>query len=78
KLDADVYEAVGDWMGRSRVAALLVKEWLSIMGDLKVEDCFVSALLYNLPGCIYMIQRNSLPDKPLLQEMSEAFDADYG
>jgi hypothetical protein len=77
KLDPEVYEAVGDWMGRSRVAALLVKEWLSIMGDLKVEDCFVSALLYNLPGCIYMIQRNSLPDKPLLQEMSEVFDADY-
>ncbi|WP_046156374.1 HDOD domain-containing protein [Chromobacterium vaccinii] len=78
KLDADVYEAVGDWMARSRVAALIVKEWLSIMGDLKVEDCFVSALLYNLPACIYMIQRNRLPDKPLLQEMSEAFNADYG
>ncbi|MFB9158222.1 HDOD domain-containing protein [Chromobacterium violaceum] len=78
KLDADVYEAVGDWMARGRVAALIVKEWLSIMGDLKVEDCFVSALLYNLPACIYMIQRNRLPDKPLLQEMSEAFNADYG
>ncbi|WP_434627345.1 HDOD domain-containing protein [Chromobacterium sp. CV08] len=77
RLDPEVYEAVGDWMGRSRVAALLVKEWLSIMGDLKVEDCFVAALLYNLPGCLYMIQRNRLPDKPLLQEMSEAFDTDY-
>ncbi|POZ61123.1 HDOD domain-containing protein [Chromobacterium alticapitis] len=77
KLDEDVYEAVGDWLGRSRVAALLVKEWLSIMGDVKVEDCFVAALLYNLPGCIYMIQRNRLPDRPLLQELSEVFDADY-
>lgn len=77
KLDEDVYEAVGDWLGRSRVAALLVKEWLSIMGDLKVEDCFVAALLYNLPGCIYMIQRNRLPDRPLLQEMSDVFEADY-
>ncbi|AXE31488.1 histidine kinase [Chromobacterium phragmitis] len=78
KLDADVYEAVGDWMARSRVAALIVKEWLSIMGDVKVEDCFVSALLYNMPACIYMLQRNQLPDRPLLQEMSEAFSADYG
>ncbi|WP_047243211.1 HDOD domain-containing protein [Chromobacterium subtsugae] len=77
-LDPEVYEAVGDWLGRSRVAALLVKEWLSIMGELKVEDCFVAALLYNLPACVYMIQRNQLPDKPLLQEVSEAFDADYG
>ncbi|UTH73867.1 HDOD domain-containing protein [Chromobacterium sp. IIBBL 290-4] len=77
KLDAEVYEAVGDWLGRSRVAAFIVKEWLSIMGDLKVEDCFVAALLYNMPGCLYMIQRNQLPDRPLLQEVSEAFNVDY-
>ncbi|OWY40553.1 histidine kinase [Xenophilus sp. AP218F] len=77
QLDPEVYEAIGDWLGRSRVAALIVKEWLSIQGDHKVEDCFVAALLYNVPACLYMLQRNQLPDKPLLQEVSDAFGADY-
>ncbi|WP_337883184.1 HDOD domain-containing protein [Chromobacterium haemolyticum] len=77
KLDVEVLEAVEDWLGRSRVAALLIKEWLSLQGDHKVEDCFVAALLYNLPACLFMMQRNQLPDRPLLQEMSNAFDCDY-
>ena len=77
KLDEEVLEAVGDWLGRSRVAALLVKEWLSLMGDHKVEDCFVAALLYNLPACLFMMQRNQLPYRPLLQEVSDTFQCDY-
>jgi hypothetical protein len=51
------------------VAALIIKEWLSISGEHKVEDCFVAALIYNLPACLYLIYRNQLPDKPLLQEV---------
>lgn len=77
KLDADVVEAVEDWLGRSRVAALIIKEWLSITGEHKVEDCFVAALIYNLPACLYLIYRNQLPDKPLLQEVSDHFGTDY-
>ncbi|WP_293764161.1 HDOD domain-containing protein [uncultured Aquitalea sp.] len=77
KLDPEVMDAVEDWMGRSRVAALIVKEWLSISGEHKVEDCFVAALIYNLPACLYLIYRNQLPDKPLLQEVADAFNTDY-
>jgi hypothetical protein len=77
KLDAEVVDAVEDWLGRSRVAALIIKEWLSISGEHKVEDCFVAALIYNLPACLYLIYRNQLPDKPLLQEVADHFGSDY-
>jgi len=77
KLDAEVVDAVTDWMGRSRVAALIVKEWLSVSGEHKVEDCFVAALIYNLPACLYLIYRNQLPDRPLLQEVADSFGTDY-
>ena len=77
KLDAEVIDAVEDWLGRSRVAALIIKDWLSISGEHKVEDCFVAALIYNLPACLYLIYRNQLPDKPLLKEVADHFDTDY-
>ncbi|MDF0605041.1 HDOD domain-containing protein [Neisseriaceae bacterium TC5R-5] len=77
KLDAPVLEAIGDWLGRSRTAAFIIKGWLSLQGHPKVEDCFVAALLYNLPACLYMMQRNELPDKPLLQAVAEVFQCDY-
>ena len=32
KLDQEVVDAVGDWLGRSRVAAFIIKEWLAITG----------------------------------------------
>ncbi|MBI3143830.1 MAG: HDOD domain-containing protein [Pseudogulbenkiania sp.] len=77
KLDDDVIEVVAGWLGRSRVAAYLVKEWLSLSGEHKVEDCFVAALLYNLPACFFLLYRNQLPDQPLLQAVSAYFGLDY-
>ena len=77
KLDEEVLEVVADWLGRSRVAAYLVKEWLSLSGEHKVEDCFVAALLYNLPACFFLLYRNQLPDQPLLQAASGYFGLDY-
>lgn len=77
KLNPAVIEAVSDWMARGRVAAFIVKEWLSIDDDPKVEDCFIAALLYNLPACLYLIYRNQLPHRPLLQEVADTFDTDY-
>lgn len=76
-LDDIVIEAVGDWLGRARVGAFLVKEWLSLAGEYKVEDCFIAAEVYNLPACLYLISCNHLPAKPLLQQMSEACGQDY-
>ncbi|HJV06035.1 MAG TPA: HDOD domain-containing protein [Chromobacteriaceae bacterium] len=77
KLSPEVLEAVADWLARGRVAALIVKEWLSLADEHKVEECFVAALLYNLPACLYLIYRNQLPDRPLLQEVSDHFATDY-
>ena len=77
KLDDEVIEVVADWLGRSRVAAYLIKDWLSLSGEHKVEDCFVVALLYNLPACFFLLYRNQLPDQPLLQAVSGHFGVDY-
>lgn len=77
KLDQEVVDAVGDWLGRSRVAAFIIKEWLAITGDYKVEDCFIAALVYNLPACLYLIYRNRQPAAPLLHEVSDVFALDY-
>jgi hypothetical protein len=77
QLDPETIEAVGDWMGRSRVAALIVKEWLSIAKESRVDDCFVAALLYNLPACFYLLFRNQVPEKPLLQAVADQFGSDY-
>lgn len=77
RLDPEVVEAVGDWLGRSRIAAFTIKEWLAITGEYKVEDCFLAALVYNLPACLYLIYRNRIPSGPLLHEVSEVFSLDY-
>lgn len=77
QLNPETIEAVGDWMGRSRVAALIVKEWLSIAKESRVDDCFVAALLYNLPAVFYLLFRNQVPDKPLLQAVADQFGSDY-
>ena len=77
KLDQEVVDAVGDWLGRSRIAAFIIKEWLAITGEYKVEDCFIAALVYNLPACLYLIYRNREPNGPLLHEVSEVFGLDY-
>ncbi|CUA84475.1 hypothetical protein Ga0061063_2096 [Gulbenkiania indica] len=77
RLSPEVIEAVGDWLARGRVAAILAKTWLSQAGELKVEDCYMAALLYNLPACFYLIYRNDIPDKPLLQAVSETFGVAY-
>lgn len=74
---AEVLEAISLWLARSRVAALVVKGWLSIADDPRVEDCFVAALIYNLPACFYLMYRNSVSTRPLLQEVSESFGTDY-
>ncbi|RXZ42765.1 histidine kinase [Crenobacter cavernae] len=76
-VDAETFEAVGDWLARGRVAALVVKEWLSIANEPKVEDAFVAALVYNLPACFYLLQCNAVPDQPLLQAVSGAYGVDY-
>jgi len=77
KLDPEVVDALGLWLGKSRVAAFLVKEWLALIGETRVQDCFVAALVYNLPACLYLIYRNREPQRPLLQEVSEVFAMDY-
>jgi len=40
-------------MSRARVAALLIKDWLSLMEEHRVEDCFVAALMHNVPACAF-------------------------
>ena len=51
-------------MSRARVAALLIKDWLSLMEEHRVEDCFVAALLHNVAACAYRVE--SGVDKPFL------------
>ncbi len=77
KLDEDVLDALGDWLGRSRIAAFTIKGWLAMLDDYKVEDCFLAALVYNLPACLYLIYRNRVPHGPLLQEVSDVFKTEY-
>ncbi|KZE35054.1 HDOD domain-containing protein [Crenobacter luteus] len=77
RLDMATFEAAGDWLGRGRVAALIAKEWLSIANEHKVEDVFLAALVYNLPACLYLVERNHVPDAPLLSAVSAEFGVDY-
>lgn len=74
---AEVREAVGMWLARSRVAALVVKGWLSLTDEIKVEDCFIAALLYNLPACFFLMTQNTVPHRPLLHVVSESVGMDY-
>ncbi len=73
----EVLEAVGMWLARGRVAALVIKDWLSIDGEHKMEDCFVAALVYNLPACFYLLYRNEVPVGPLLLQVAGSFETDY-
>ncbi|GGY13066.1 HDOD domain-containing protein [Paludibacterium paludis] len=77
RFSPEVLEAVGMWLARGRVAALTIKDWLSAEGDHKVEDCFVAALVYNLPACFYLLYRNEVPVRPLLQQVADTFATDY-
>ncbi|SCK25050.1 HDOD domain-containing protein [Vogesella sp. LIG4] len=77
KLDPEVIDALGLWLGKSRVAAFLIKDWLAMIGETRVQDCFIAALVYNLPACLYLIYRNREPQGPLLQEVSDVFGMDY-
>jgi hypothetical protein len=77
QLSTETLEEVGNWLGRSRVAAHIVKEWLSIAKEVRVDDCFVAALTYNLPACFYLLFRNEVPERPLLQAVADQFGSDY-
>ncbi|RQW28965.1 histidine kinase [Rhodobacteraceae bacterium CH30] len=72
-----VQEEVAGLMGRARIAALIVKAWLSLAGEHKVEDSFVAAEIYNLPACLYLLQHQQRLKKPALQQMAEQFAMDY-
>ena len=72
-----VIEDISMWLGHGRVAAIIAKDWLSLAGEHKVEDCYIAALIYNLPACFYLLLSNRTCEKPLLQEVSENFGIDY-
>ncbi|MGL6070229.1 histidine kinase [Craterilacuibacter sp.] len=74
---AAVQEEVASLMGRARIAALIIKSWLSFSGEHKIEDSFIAAEIYNLPACLYLLQRQHLTNRPVLQDMSEQFALDY-
>ncbi|WP_028535157.1 HDOD domain-containing protein [Paludibacterium yongneupense] len=76
-LSAATIEEIGVLLGRGRVAAMIVKDWLSQAGEHKVEDCYLAALVYNLPACFYLFYRNHGSDRPLLQVVAENFETDY-
>lgn len=76
-LEPAVLEEVMAMLGRARVAAFIVKAWLSLAGEHKVEDCFVAAELYALPASLYLLDSNTLPNKPALQAVAEALGCDY-
>jgi hypothetical protein len=65
------------WLAHGRVAAMIVKDWLSLAGEHKVEDCYIAALVYNLPACFYLFYSNRTAGRPLLQEVAEVFGVDY-
>ena len=57
-------------MSRSRVAALLIKDWLSLMEEHRVEDCFVAALLHNVPACCFRAESGVDKSFPSLDAMA--------
>ena len=77
QLDADVAEEVRAMLGRGRIAAQIVKGWLALAGEPRVEDCFIAAEIYNLPACVYLLDSNTLTGKPPLQAAADAFGTDY-
>jgi len=77
RLHPAVIEDIAMWLGHARVAAVIVKDWLSIAGEHKFEDCYIAALIYNLPACFYLVYSNHTSGRPLLQEVSETFHTPY-
>jgi hypothetical protein len=77
RLHPSVVEDIESWLAHGRVAAIIAKDWLSLSGEHKVEDSYIAALLYNLPACFFLIYNNHTTERPLLQEVSEAFGTDY-
>jgi len=77
RLLPSVIEDVEMWLAHGRVAATIVKDWLSLAGEHKFEDCYIAALIYNLPACFYLLYSNHTSERPLLQEVSETFALDY-
>ncbi|MBV8646726.1 HDOD domain-containing protein [Paludibacterium sp.] len=77
RLHPGVVEDITMWLAHGRVAAIIAKDWLSLAGEHKVEDCYIAALIYNLPACFYLLYNNRTAERPLLQEVSEVFGVDY-
>lgn len=77
RLHPAVVEDIATWLAHGRVAAIIAKDWLSLAGEHKVEDCYIAALIYNLPACLFLIYNNHTCERPLLQEVSETFGVDY-
>lgn len=77
RLHPAVVEDIAMWLAHGRVAATIVKDWLSISGEHKFEDCYIAALIYNLPACFYLLYSNHTTERPLLQEVAETFGTDY-
>ncbi|TDR73818.1 HDOD domain-containing protein [Paludibacterium purpuratum] len=77
RLHPGVVEDIAMWLAHGRVAAIIAKDWLSLAGEHKVEDCYIAALVYNLPACFYLLYSNRTADRPLLQEVAEVFGLDY-
>jgi len=77
RLHPSVVEDVEMWLAHGRVAAVIIKDWLSLAGEHKVEDSYIAALIYNLPACFYLLYNNHTSKRPLLQEVAENFNTDY-
>jgi len=77
RLHPAVIEDIGMWLAHGRVAAAIIKDWLSLAGEHKFEDSYIGALIYNLPACFYLLYSNRTSERPLLQEVAETFSTDY-
>jgi hypothetical protein len=77
RLSPAVVEDIAMWLAHGRVAAAIIKDWLSLSGEHKFEDCYIAALIYNLPACFYLLYSNHTTERPLLQEVSETFGVGY-
>ncbi|MEE9929042.1 hypothetical protein [Microvirgula aerodenitrificans] len=64
-------------LARARLAALLVKDWLSIIEVHKVEEFFTGALLYNVPLAFYAIDNDLVLDGDVERAAQRALGEDY-
>jgi hypothetical protein len=77
RLHPAVLEDITMWLAHGRVAAGIIKEWLALCNEHRVEDCYIGALIYNLPACFYLLYANRTFERPLLQEVAETFGTSY-